>query len=155
MSVEIERKFLIKKNELGNIYNGEKIVQGYFNPEATPTTRVRIYGGKGYLTIKGKTDGISRPEFEYEIPLADAEHMIKNFCPVKLEKTRFLIEVGNHTWEVDEFHGDNEGLFVAEIELESETEEFKKPEWLGEEVSHDTRYYNSNLITHPFNKWQK
>ena len=154
MGVEIERKFLINREKLDNHYEGERIAQGYFDPDAVPTTRVRIRGDKGYLTVKGRNEGISRPEFEYEIPLGDAEYMIEKFCSKTLVKDRFLIQHGEHTWEVDVFRGENEGLFIAELELQTENETFIKPDWLGEEVSNDTRYYNSNLINLPYSKWK-
>lgn len=153
MGYEIERKFLIDRSKLSNRYDGERISQGYFNPSEVPTTRVRVKGDKGYLTVKGKTEGIVRPEFEYEIPVGDAEYMLDHFCEKKLEKNRFIVPFAGKDWEVDVFLGDNEGLFIAEIELLSEDEKFEKPDWVAEEVSDDPKYYNSNLIEHPYSKW--
>jgi CYTH domain-containing protein len=128
--------------------------QGYL-AEGESTVRVRVQGDKGMLTIKGKTRGLSRLEFEYAIPLQDAEHMLDELCGKPLiEKHRYLYQAANgDTWEVDEFHGENEGLIVAEIELPSEAAAYEKPEWLGEEVSHDSRYFNVNLAKHPYRHW--
>lgn len=153
MAVEIERKFLIDLDKIGNLENGKEITQGYFDTPNGPTTRIRISGKNGFITIKGKTEGLSRSEYEYEIPLEDAKEMIEKFCPKTLSKTRYIIPIGNHKWEVDIFEGKNKGLIIAEIELESEDEEFIKPEWVGEEVSEDSRYYNSNLVENPYSNW--
>jgi adenylate cyclase len=118
--------------------------------------RVRIAGEQGFLTIKGKTQGISRLEFEYEIPLADAHTLLTELCEKPLiEKYRYLLDYEGFTWEIDEFLGDNAGLIVAEIELKSENQAFVQPDWLGEEVSHDPRYLNANLIRNPYKNWQQ
>lgn len=116
--------------------------------------RIRVTGRKAYLTLKGENKGVTRTEFEYEIPVVDAEQIISELCtgPV-VEKTRYLITYVDHTWELDVFHGDNEGLMVAEIELSREDERFEIPNWLGAEVSDDARYYNSSLLDHPFKNW--
>jgi len=146
---ETERKFLVNEQVHQAIEKseGKQIRQGYImdGPDGK-TVRVRTKGSKGFLTIKGKSVGISRSEYEYEIPLQDAESLLDQFCPVSLSKVRYEVEVGGKTWEIDVFHGKLEGLMVAEIELESEDEAFELPEWAAEEVSHDPGYYNSNLI---------
>ena len=116
--------------------------------------RVRSEGDRAYINIKGATVGATRAEFEYEIPLQDAEELLNELCQKPLiEKTRYKIENGGHTWEIDEFFGDNQGLIVAEIELNSEDQDFEKPDWVGEEVTHDPRYFNANLNKHPFSQW--
>lgn len=152
MGVEIERKFLVDTDKLGELGEGTRIAQGYFDID-NPTTRVRIKGDEGYITIKGPTEGLSRAEYEYQIPLKDAEEMLREFCVDTLYKTRHLKKIGGHTWEIDVFGGDNNLLTIAEIELGSEDEAFEKPEWLKEEVSLDSRYFNSNLAKTPFNHW--
>ncbi len=155
MPIEIERKFLVKK-ELWQ--NTEKPVpdfyrQGYLYSDVSKTIRVRIANTKAWITIKGKTSGASRPEFEYEIPQKDAQEMLDLMTENSVEKYRYKIEVGGKLWEVDEFKGDNEGLLVAEIELSSESESFELPEWAGEDVTDDARYYNASLSKVPFSKW--
>ncbi|MBO5650552.1 MAG: CYTH domain-containing protein [Selenomonas sp.] len=154
MAKEIERKFLVKdkwqpQNE------GIKIAQGYLSTVPERTVRVRVKGNQGYLTIKGKNRGISRAEFEYEIPLGDAEELLKLAEQPILSKTRYLEQHGDSLWEIDVFAGDNQGLIVAEVELPHEQADFFRPEWLGEEVSGDVRYYNANLIKNPFSRWKK
>lgn len=146
--MEIERKFLVKENLWKALVKPEpiRIVQAYLSDDAHCTVRVRIKGEKGFVTIKGKTVGISRSEYEYEIPLADANAMIAEFCQKQLSKERYEIQIGKHTWEVDVFHGKLAPLVVAEIELASEDESFELPDWVGEEVSDDPAYYNSKLI---------
>lgn len=153
MAKEIERKFIIKNN-LWNDKKGYNIVQGYLSTNKEATVRARIMGDKAYLTVKGKTENISRSEFEYEIPVEDAKEMLK-LCEKKIEKTRYLEKVGEHIFEVDVFKGDNDGLIVAEIELKSEDETFTKPDWAGDEVSNDTRYFNANLVKNPYKLWKK
>lgn len=154
MSVEIEHKFLVKNNNWKKgIKSFSRIAQGYLNSDPERTTRVRVKGDKGFITIKGKNDGIARTEFEYEIPLKDAEQLLHLCEQPLIEKIRSEVQVGKHTWEVDEFFGNNEGLLVAEIELKSTLEEFDVPEWAGENVSNDKRYYNSSLIKNPYKKW--
>jgi len=146
MVTEIERKFLVKEEKLPKV-EGQDYVQGYL------TSRIRIAGDKGIITIKSKTKGISRAEYEYEIPLEEAKEIIALCEKPLIEKTRYEIQYEDHLWEVDEFKGENEGLIVAEIELNSEDEEFKKPDWVKEEVSDDARYFNINLLRNPFSKW--
>ncbi len=155
MGVEIERKFLVNENWKKDFQDlkGKIIKQGYLNQDPERTVRVRIKGDQGFLTIKGKNDNISRVEFEYEIPLSDANSLL-NLCEHSIiEKVRYEIKIENHIWEVDVFEGDNNGLIVAEIELNQENESFKVPNWVGLEVSLEDRYYNSNLSILPFKKW--
>ena len=155
MANEIERKFLVK-GEFKNLASKEtRIVQGYLSSIPERTVRVRIKGHKGYITIKGigNTSGATRYEWEKEIPTNEIEELLKICEPGVIDKTRYLVKVGNHTFEVDEFYGENQGLTVAEIELSSESEDFVKPEWLGDEVTGDTKYYNSMLMKNPFTKW--
>lgn len=157
MATEIERKFIVKGDFSGDVFDAQRIVQGYICSLPGRTVRVRIRGEKGYLTIKGPSDekGLSRYEFEQEVPLADAEQLLKLCEPGAIDKVRHLVRAGKHIWEVDVFHGANEGLVMAEIELASEEEPFEKPEWVGEEVSGDRRYYNSMLTKEPYTKWAK
>lgn len=145
---EIERKFLVNDELLDVIkyLQSKKIRQGYISDIDGKTVRVRTKGEKGYLTIKGKSSGISRDEFEYEIPFEDANQLLQNFCPKVLEKERFDLIIGEKKWEIDIFHGKLEGLIIAELELESEDEVFELPGWIQEEVSDDVQYYNSRLI---------
>jgi adenylate cyclase len=153
MAVEIERKFLINKNKWQAAMkgNGQLYKQGYILTDPAKTIRVRIVGDDAFLTIKGKSVGASRPEFEYAIPKQDAEELLNNFCAAVISKTRYKV---NHIWEVDEFLGDNAGLVVAEIELENEQEHFEKPDWLDIEVTEDKRYFNSNLSINPYKNWR-
>jgi CYTH domain-containing protein len=146
--MEIERKFLVDKEkwELVNKPAAKRIVQAYLVRTPEKTIRVRVKDEKGFLTIKGPTVGISRSEFEYEIPLNEANELIEQFADKTIEKYRYEIAVGNHLWEVDEFHGKLEGLMIAEIELTSEDEAFGKPDWVTEDVSMDQQYFNSNLV---------
>ncbi len=157
MAQEIERKFLVKNNSFKkDAFKSTRIVQGYLSSVPERTVRVRIKGDKGYLTVKGigNESGASRFEWEIEIPKQDAQNLLKICEPGVIDKTRYLVKAGNHTFEVDEFYGDNEGLVVAEVELESEDQTFEKPDWLGEEVTGDPRYYNSMLMKNPFKNWQ-
>ena len=154
MAKEIERKFLVKDSWQPQSA-GIKIAQGYLSTVPERTVRVRIKGEKGYLTIKGKNVGVSRAEYEYEIPRQDAEEMLQLAEQPILVKTRYLEQQGEFTWEVDVFSGENQGLVVAEIELPAEDAEFLRPAWLGQEVSGDVRYYNANLIKRPFSLWKK
>ena len=154
MAKEIERKFLVQASWKPQD-EGIKIAQGYLSTVPERTVRVRIKGDKGYLTIKGKNQGISRAEFEYEIPLGDAEELLKLAEQPILSKTRYLEQHGNRLWEIDVFAGENQGLVVAEVELPDEQAEFSRPDWLGQEVSGDVRYYNANLIKNPFSLWKK
>lgn len=155
MAIEIERKFLVDLDAWQQLEKPEGVhyQQGYIPSDDNCTVRVRIAGAHGYITLKGRTKGISRSEFEYEIPLADAEAMLKQFTQNGTEKVRYKFPAGNRVWEVDEFLGPNKGLIVAEIELGSENEKFEKPDWITEEVTEDKRYANSNLAVHPFLEW--
>ncbi|WP_317928695.1 CYTH domain-containing protein [Halioxenophilus sp. WMMB6] len=154
MALEIERKFLVDSQRLGALGDGEMICQGYI-PTATKTAvRVRIKGANAYLTIKGENRGAVRAEFEYPIPLADAEIMLEQLCTgPKIEKTRYTLTLASHCWEIDIFHGNNEGLIVAEVELDNEHEALPLPPWVTAEVTDDPRYYNVNLLHHPFCDW--
>ena len=154
MATEIERKFLIAC-EPHQLPEGEdsSIVQAYLNLDPERNVRVRIEDSQATLTIKGKTSGISRPEFEFPIPLAEAEGLLKLAVGSVVGKTRRRVPAGDLTWEIDFFHGANTGLVIAEIELESEMQAFESPSWLGEEVSHDPRYLNSMLAQVPFRDW--
>ena len=155
MAKEIERKFLVKANAW-RTDNGTLIRQGYMHNEVDGIVRVRTKGECAYLTIKGGTTGITRLEFEYEIPLEEANELLDKLCQKPLiEKIRHEVQVGGLKWEVDEFLGKNEGLVVAEIELENEEQGFPKPSWVGVEVSEDARYLNSNLVKNPYSKWDK
>lgn len=158
MAVEIERKFLVDHAKWQAFKQANELVgmpfkQGYLS-EGSATVRVRIKGETGVMTVKGKTVGLSRLEYEYEIPTADAEEMLEALCKKPLiDKHRYFYQDGDLTWEIDEFHADNDGLIVAEIELPSEDASYSKPDWLLEEVSNDSRYYNVNLAKHPFSAW--
>ena len=155
MGQEIERKFLVKSDFKPFVKKSIRIVQGYLSSVPERTVRVRIKGDKGFLTIKGigNESGASRFEWEKEIAKEDAESLLKICEPGVIDKTRHLVEVGNHTYEVDEFYGDNQGLTLAEVELASEDETFEKPDWLGEEVTGDVKYFNSMLMKNPYSKW--
>lgn len=154
MGIEIERKFLLKNNSWKTEGSGLYYKQGYLSKTIDCTIRLRIAGDNACLTIKGRSNSISRIEYEYEIPVGDAEEMLDQFCEKPyIEKHRYRISFGKHVWEIDEFHGDNNGLYLAEIELSSEDEKFDLPPWIGDEVSGDSKYYNSNLSKHPFAKW--
>jgi adenylate cyclase len=155
MPQEIERKYLVKGDFRSQQGDNIRIVQGFLSTDPRRTVRIRIQGGKGFLNIKGLTSesGLSRYEWEKEIPLDDAKELLRLCEPGIIEKTRYLIRYGSHIFEVDEFHGENEGLVVAEIELKTEDEEFEKPEWLGKEITGDLRYYNAMLSKHPFSEW--
>ena len=154
MAVEIERKFLVTDDAWRNTATGILFRQGYLCTEPERTVRVRLEGDRGKLTIKGKSIGISRSEFEYEIPQQEAVELLDKLCLLPLiEKTRYRVEHAGHWWEVDEFHGDNEGLILAEIELEAEDSEIELPEWVGKEVSGERRYYNACLVEKPFKDW--
>ncbi|MBW1998691.1 MAG: CYTH domain-containing protein [Deltaproteobacteria bacterium] len=154
MGKEIERKFLVKDDSWRSLAKGTRYRQGYLNSVKERIVRVRTIDGKGFLTIKGITRGASRLEFEYDIPAAEAESMLDELCERPLiEKNRYKIEYKGLVWEVDEFFGENQGLIVAEVELESEDQIFEKPDWIGEEVTGDPKYFNSNLIQHPYTKW--
>ena len=154
MKQEIERKYLLKNDDWKTqVTNSFAIKQGYLNSDKHRTVRVRVKGDKGYLTIKGKNVGATRPEYEYAIPLQDAIDMLLLCEPPIIEKTRHIVIIESHTWEIDIFEGTNAGLQVAEIELNSEDEHFTIPTWVGYEVTDDARYYNSSLISQPFSSW--
>jgi len=154
--MEIERKFLVRDDSFVDCASKKRrIVQGYLCADAERSVRVRIRGDEGFLTIKSATEGRgwSRYEFEQAIALKDAEELMALCMPGLIDKVRHYVEFAGHTWEVDVFHGENEGLVVAEIELESEDEQFELPAWIGAEVSGDPRYYNSMLAKQPYSKW--
>jgi len=156
MAQEIERKFLVKNDDYKDqAFSKTRITQGYLSSVPERTVRVRIKGEKGFITIKGigNTSGISRYEWEKEISIEDAKDLLQLCEPGVIDKTRYYIKSNKHTFEVDEFHGDNDGLIVAEVELESENEHFNKPSWVDEEVTGQTKYYNSSLSLKPFCKW--
>lgn len=155
MALEIEHKFLVTNNSWRQaVKSYTKYKQGYLSSQPTSSIRVRISDQNAWLNIKSATIGNSRLEFEYEIPINDAELIIATLCGKPLvEKTRYFIPIDNHVWEIDEFEGDNIGLIVAEIELQESGEFFSKPDWLGEEVTQDLRYYNNNLAKHPYKNW--
>jgi len=155
MAQEIERKFLVKGDFKPFVQKETRIIQGYLSSVPERTVRVRTKGDKGFLTIKGigNESGASRYEWESEISTEDAKNLLAICEPGVIDKTRYLVAVGKHTYEVDEFYGENDGLTVAEIELESEDEAFDKPEWLGEEVTGDVKYYNSMLMKNPYKNW--
>jgi adenylate cyclase len=155
MAVEIEKKFLVIGNDWKEGSNSEIFYQGYIASGSGRTVRVRIAGKKAWLTIKGKHSNISRLEFEYSLPLDDAQVMLNEVCeqPI-IHKRRYFKEYEGFTWEIDEFFGENQGLVLAEIELESEDQEFPQPGWLGEEVSHEGRYYNASLRSYPYSMWK-
>lgn len=154
MAVEIERKFLVLGEAWRSLATGTVYCQGYIPTADLTTVRVRIAGDQGYLTLKGAVQGITRSEFEYPIPKADADAMLSTLCRRPLiEKTRYRIEHNGLCWEVDEFAGENHGLILAEVELTEAEQSIDLPDWIGEEVSSDPRYFNSNLARHPFSRW--
>lgn len=156
MATEIERKFLVKNDAWRGLGPGIVYRQGFLSTVKERVVRVRVAGPLGTLTIKGSTDNIARTEYEYEIPLADAEALLDQLCekPI-IEKKRYCIKFGQHLWEVDEFGGENQGLIVAEVELSSIDQPFDLPDWVGKEVSDDARYFNANLVKHPFRLWDR
>jgi adenylate cyclase len=154
--IEIERKFLVTSDAFkSDALRKNHIAQGYLNSTPERTVRVRIKGDTGYLTIKGKSNetGVSRFEWEKEIPLAEAKALLQHCEKGIIEKIRYEVQVGKHLFEVDEFFGENEGMLIAEVELKSESEFYEKPNWLGDEVTQDQRYYNSYISKHPFTSW--
>lgn len=155
MATEIERKFLVKDDSWRDLStNSEEIIQGYLANSERGSIRVRIAGDRASLNIKSMTLGVTRTEYDYAIPVDDARAMLEGLCLQPLiEKTRHYVEHRGHTWEVDEFAGANAGLVVAELELKARDEAFEPPPWLGEEVSHDPRYYNVCLVEHPYRNW--
>jgi CYTH domain-containing protein len=157
MGVEIERKFLVVGETWRGLGEAKLYRQGYIpTPNAKATVRLRIAGEQGYITIKGKKEGIARAEFEYEIPRVEAEQMLDTLCDRPLiAKYRSRIVLGGLVWEVDEFLGDNAGLIIAEVELNNAEQNLEFPEWIGAEVTEDSCYYNSNLVKYPYSQWQK
>jgi len=158
MAQEIERKFLVKSDAFkSEAFKKMRITQGYLSSVPERTVRVRIKGDKGFITIKGiaNESGVSRYEWEKEIAISEVEELLKLCEPGIIDKTRFNVKSGKHTFEVDEFYGENEGLVIAEIELSSENENFEKPEWIGKEVTGDEKYYNSMLTKKPYKSWQQ
>lgn len=155
MGKEIERKFLLKSDAWRALATGTTYRQGYLNSAKERTVRIRTVGDKAFLTIKGLSVGVTRSEYEYPIPFDDCNAMLDSLAEKPLiEKKRYKIPLGGLTWEIDEFFGENQGLIVAEVELQSEDQAFDKPAWVGEEVSGDPRYFNSNLIKHPYSRWK-
>ncbi len=157
MAIEIEHKFLVANDDWRAHVNGSvNYKQGYLSSEATSSIRVRISDERAWLNIKSATIGTQRHEYEYEIPLSDANEILNTLCKKPLiEKTRYFVKNNQNIWEIDEFYGDNQGLVVAEIELAATDIVFEKPHWLGPEVTHDLRYYNNNLVIHPYSAWLK
>lgn len=156
MGQEIEKKFLVTSDEFKKQASKEtRITQGYISSVPERTVRVRIKGKSGFITIKGigNDSGASRFEWEKEIPVSEVNDLLKICEPGVIDKTRYEVKLGNHTFEVDEFYGENQGLVVAEVELENENDQFEKPSWLGAEVTGDVKYYNSMLMKTPFTKW--
>lgn len=156
MALEIERKFLVKDDSYKQLaYSSSRIAQGYICSMRGRTVRVRIRDDKGYLTIKGPADikGLGRYEWEKEIPLQEAQELMKLCEPGMIDKTRYLVKAGKHVFEIDEFYAENEGLVIAEVELETEGEAYEKPAFVGEEVTGDVRYYNSFLMRNPYTQW--
>ena len=156
MAKEIERKFLVKNESFKLFSTGVIYRQGYLNRDKARTVRVRVAGELAFITIKGLTNGMERMEFEYPIPITDANEMLETLCVKPLiEKLRYKLKCDGHLWEVDEFIGDNEGLTVAEVELKSADEHVFIPDWVGQEVTGDLMYFNSNLVINPFKNWGK
>lgn len=155
MGIEIERKYLVKNNAWKQQGQGQLYQQGYLSSHPDRVVRVRTVADRGYLTIKGRTVGASRAEYEYSIPYADAQSMLDQLCqgPI-IKKMRYRIDYAGLVWEVDEFMGENQGLVVAEVELNDEQQAITLPEWVGDEVTFDKRYYNANLLAHPFSQWK-
>ena len=153
MGSEIERKYLVRGDGWGPSDDGSLQRQGYLAITDRGAVRVRIEAGRAHLNLKGPQVGITRAEFEYEIPLSDGEEILATLCSLVVEKTRYERTVGGHVWEIDVFHGANDGLVTAEVELESENEQFELPDWVGEDVSLDTRYRVAHLSRQPWQKW--
>ncbi len=154
MAREIERKFLVTGDAWRDAAEKHVIRQGYLGDDATASVRVRVKDDAAFLTIKGRKPGITRAEFEYPIPRADADALLDTLCRRPLiEKTRYTVEYASHIWDIDVFEGDNAGLILAEVELEAETDAVSLPDWAGEEVTDDPRYFNANLIDNPYRRW--
>ncbi len=154
MAREIERKFLVRDKRYRQLARPIPYRQGYLSAARDRIVRVRIKAGRAFLAVKGMTDGVTRTEYEYEIPAAEAEHILSELCekPI-IEKDRYKIECNGLEWDVDEFHGPNEGLVVAEVHLQDENQQIALPEWVGEEVSHEPKYFSSSLVQNPYSKW--
>lgn len=153
MGVEIEKKFLLKNDSWRKDATGELYRQGYITSSPV-VVRIRTAGAKGFITIKGQLKNISRAEYEYGIPLEDANEMLDALCEKPLiSKTRYQVFYAGRKWEIDEFYGENQGLILAEVEIENENDKVEIPDWIGEEVTHDRRYYNSNLVKNPYKNW--
>lgn len=154
MGKEIEKKFLVKKDIMKSVPKGISLRQGYLSTDKSRTVRVRTDEKKAYITLKGISSGPVRDEFEYEIPVTDANEILEKMCitPV-IEKKRFKLDINELTWEIDTFYGDNEGLVIAEVELKDEEQTIIKPDWVGEEVTGDPKYFNSNLVKNPYKTW--
>jgi adenylate cyclase len=157
MGIEIERKFLVKSKNAPMLFERRyDITQGYILNSKEKVVRIRLVNGRdAIITIKGQNIGMSRPEFEYSIPFHEGDEMMKTMCSDVISKTRYICMEQQSRWEVDFFHGDNEGLIVAEIELNSEDEKINYPDWIGKEVTDKKKYYNNNLITNPYKNWKK
>ncbi len=156
MAQEIERKFLVKDDSWRSPNPGVLYRQGYLTRQPDLAIRVRLGGDRAWLTLKGATVGVSRLEYEYSIPLGEAQEMLDNLCETPIiEKRRYQVMYEGLTWEIDEFFGENQGLIVAEVELEAEEQAFTPPPWLGVEVSEDPRYYNANLVKFPYSQWEE
>lgn len=154
MAKEVERKFLVKNEDWRGLGSSEEYCQGFLSTHPERVVRIRIAGTKATLTIKGKTQGISRAEFEYPLPMDEARTLLDHMCERPLiEKVRHVITHQGMVWEVDEFMGENQGLVIAEVELPDENHSVPLPPWVGEEVSHDPRYFNANLVSNPFSRW--
>ena len=153
MGTEIERKFTVRSMEWRATEGGERLQQGYLSTDPDRTVRIRLVGERAWLTIKGRSVGSSRPEFEYSLPADDARQLLNLCQPPLIDKTRHRVRFEGHTWEIDVFHGENEGLVIAEVELEREGEDVRLPAWLGEEVTGNPAYYNSSLIHRPYRTW--
>ena len=155
MAKEIERRFLVEPRKWSDLGDGLAIRQGYLTVSKICSVRVRTYGDRAFVTMKGATKGITRDEYEYEIPLTDATEILDNLCEnPPIEKTRYRVVFKGHTWEVDEYAGANQGLTVAEVELKEAREQVELPDWVDREISGDPRYYNSNLSIKPFTTWK-
>lgn len=155
MAQEIERKFLVADTAFLSELAGVAFKQGYIPGKEGPTVRIRIEGARAVITLKGLTTGISRSEYEYEIPIEDAEEILEELCERPfIDKTRYILVWQDQVWAVDVFAGDNAGLVIAEVELHSEEEKVEKPPWVGAEVSGDSRYYNANLVHNPYCQWR-
>ena len=155
MPIETERKFLVTGTDWKQGATSKDFSQGYLSQDPERSVRVRIAGNQAYLTIKGMSQGVSRLEFEYPIPIDEARQLLPLCLPTIISKTRYFVDLDNRRWEVDVFHGDNEGLVIAEIELEDESEQINLPHWVGREVSDDSRYYNVALAKSPFREWNQ